>query len=48
MEIEDSICSLEMDFGMTFSNQIRSSRRDAVFWLRCRLNRGIRRCIVIG
>lgn len=47
MMVEDNICRWDKFFGMVFSNQIRSRRRDAVFWLRIKLYEGIRRCVVV-
>lgn len=46
--LESSNCSLDIFFGMLFSNQIRSSRRDAVFWLIMRLCKGVERWMIIG
>lgn len=37
-----------MDFGSKFSNQIRSSSREAYFWLISRLESGWVRCIIVG
>lgn len=48
MVVEDSACSCDKFFGMIFSSQIRSSRRDAVFWLMVRLCRGVERWVIVG
>lgn len=48
MVVEDSICSCDKFFGMVFSSQIRSSRRNAVFWLMVRLRKGVERWVIIG
>lgn len=46
--LENNNCSWDIFFGMLFSNQIRSSRRDAVFWLVISLYRGVERWIIFG
>lgn len=46
--VEVFIWSREMDLGRAFSIQVRSSSREAVFWLRVRFIRGMRRCITVG
>lgn len=38
----------EIDLGRAFSIHVRSSNREAVFWLRDRFIRGMRRCITVG
>lgn len=48
MVLENANCSWDISFGMLFSNQIRSSRRDAVFWLMIRLCRGVERWVIVG
>lgn len=46
--VESVFCDLDTIFGMVFSDQVRSSRDEAVFWLIYRFNRGIGRCIIVG
>lgn len=38
----------ETDLGRMFSIQVKSSNREAVFWLRDRFIRGMERCITVG
>lgn len=45
---EAFICSWEIDFGNVASSQVRSSRREAVFWPRIRFSRGMERCMIAG
>lgn len=40
MSVEDFIWKKEIDFGIVFSNQARSSNIDATFWLISRLISG--------
>lgn len=40
MSVEDFIWKKEIDFGIVFSNQARSSSIDATFWLISRLISG--------
>lgn len=46
--VEVFIWSREIDLGRAFSIQVKSSNREAVFWLRDRFIRGIKRCITVG
>lgn len=46
--VEVFIWSIEIDLGRIFSIQAKSSRREAVFWLRDRFVRGIERCTTVG
>lgn len=48
VKIEAFICRLEIDFGSAVSNQVRSSRWEAVFWPRIRFSRGRKRCMIVG
>lgn len=46
--VEVFIWIREIDLGRAFSIQVRSSSREAVFWLRDRFTMGMRRCITVG
>lgn len=46
--VEVFIWRKEIDLGRAFSIQVRSSSREAVFWLRVRFIMGMRRCITVG
>lgn len=46
--VESNICALDTVFGIVFSSQMRSNRDEAVFWLMCKFNSGIGRCVVVG
>lgn len=46
--VEAFIWSREIDLGRALSIQVRSSSREAVFWLRDRFIMGMRRCITVG
>lgn len=46
--MEVFIWSKEIDLGRAFSIQVRSRSREAVFWLRVKFTRGMKRCITVG
>lgn len=46
--IEVFIWIREIDLGRAFSIQVRSSSREAVFWLSIKFIMGMRRCITVG
>lgn len=46
--VEVFIWIREIDLGRAFSIQVRSSSREAAFWLRDRFILGMRRCITVG
>lgn len=46
--VDDFIWKYEMDFGNTFSSQMRSNSVDADFWLIVRLASGRERWMIVG